>query len=212
MADEQKQEPAAPKKDKGGLPFPLFGLIGFAIMLIALLVNLFLILGIKSEVGAISNVIVSGGLPIGSKDSNSKDKANENDENSDEPSAQGQYVADENAEYFETGRITTNPRMSSNFVVINLGLFFIKEKSGEEEAPPEGEGKEATATSFSPFGKKFDGMLRNIVNSQIGSMSLEELQIPRDSISKVFIEKLKPLFRQQKTKLKEIAIVEFIVQ
>ncbi len=55
-------------------------------------------------------------------------------------------------------------------------------------------------------------MIRNIVNSQIGSMSLEELQIPRDSMSKIFRERLRPLFRQQNARLKDIAIVEFIIQ
>ena len=216
MADEEKQEPAKPKKEKGGLPVPLFGLIGFAIILIALVVNVFLILGIKSDVTAITEVIATGKLPEGHSKTDEKDKKKSHNKDEeffdDEESTVGQYVADEKAEYFETGRITTNPRASSRFVVLNLGMFFSKypKAEGEEEEPKE-ESKEKVE-SFSPYGKKFDGMVKNIINSQIGSMSLEELQIPRDSLTNIFKIKLRPLFGQQESRLKEVAIIEFIVQ
>lgn len=215
MADEEKQEPAKPKKEKGGLPVPLFGLIGFVIMLIALLVNVFLVLGIKSEVASITEAIVSGKLPTHTGHENKEEKkksTEEEEEVGDEKNNVGKYVADDNAEYFETGRVTTNPRASQRFVVLNLGMFFSKISTGEEEeeAPKEeGKGKDE---SFSPFGKKFDGMVKNIINSQIGNMTLEELQIPRDSLTLLFKEKLKPLFSQKETRLKEVAIIEFIVQ
>lgn len=214
MADEPKQEPATSKKEKSGLPVPIFGLVGFVVVLIVLVVNLFMILAIKSEVKSISEAILTGNLPIkeATQENAKKEKSIEEDE--DDPLDNvGKYVADENANYFETGRITTNPRMSSSFVVINLGVFF-KEKEKKDAAAGQGnkEAKSNETAGFSPFGRKFDGMLRNIVNSQIGSMSLEELQIPRDSMSKLFKERLRPLFRQQDAQLKDVAIVEFIIQ
>lgn len=212
MAEEEKQEPAKPKKEKGGLPVPLFGLLGFAIVLIALIVNVFLVLGIKSDVTAITEVIASGKLPThAAEESKDKNKAHKEEEYFDDAeSTVGQYVADDKAEYFETGRITTNPKASSRFVVLNLGMFFLEEPKGEDEEPKEG--KKDEAESFSPYGKKFDGMIKNIINGQIGSMSLEELQIPRDSLTNIFKQRLRPLFGQQKARLKEVAIIEFIVQ
>jgi hypothetical protein len=216
MADEEKQEPAKPKKEKGGLPVPLFGLIGFVIMLIALLVNVFLVLGIKSEVASITEVIVSGKIPAASGHEGKEEKKKKNFEEEDfseEESSVGKYVADDKAEYFETGRITTNPRSSQRFVVLNLGMFFSEypKAEGEEEEAKE-EHKAEGPESFSPYGKKFDGMVKNIINSQIGSMSLEELLIPRDSLTLLFKQKLRPLFGQQEARLKEVAIIEFIVQ
>jgi len=217
MAEEEKQEPAKPKKEKGGgLPVPLFGLIGFAIVLIALVVNVFLILGIKSEVSAITEVIISGKLPAHSAEADKHEKKTHKEAEEfpeDEDNTVGQYVADDKAEYFETGRITTNPRSSPRFVVLNLGMFFstTPHEEGEEEEHKE-EKKEEGTPSFSPYGKKFDGMIKNIINSQIGGMSLEELQIPRDSLTLLFKKKLRPLFSQQESRLKEVAIIEFIVQ
>ncbi len=211
MAEEEKQEPEKPKKEKSGLPFPLFGLVGFAIVLIALIINVFLILGIKSEVSSITEAITSGKINT-QNDSKDKKSSESADHDSDsEDSNVGKYVADEKADYFETGRITTNPRASTSFVVLNLGVYFTKGDS-KSEGGSEGEGKKEASTSFSPFGKKFDGMVKNIINSQIGNMSLDELQIPRDSLSLLFKQKLKPLFSQQEARLKDVAIVEFIVQ
>ncbi len=219
MAEEEKQEPAKPKKEKGGLPVPLFGLIGFAIVLIALVVNVFLILGIKSEVSAITEVIISGKLPAHSAEADKHEKKTHKEAEEypeDEENTVGQYVADDKAEYFETGRITTNPRSSPRFVVLNLGMFFSTaekaEGEGEAEEAHKEEKKEEGTPPFSPYGKKFDGMVKNIINSQIGSMSLEELQIPRDSLTLLFKKKLRPLFSQQESRLKEVAIIEFIVQ
>ena len=211
MADESKQEPEKPGKNKSGGSIPLFGLIGFAIVLIALVVNLFLLLGVKSQVASMSEVIMTGGISSGKEHTTDKKSEDAPHEEETEQGSSSQFVADEEAQYFETGRITTNPRQSSNFVVMNLGLFYKLKNTGEEEAPPAEEGAKEKDT-FSPFGKKFDGMLRNLVNSQIGSMSIEEMQIPRDSMSKMFLMKLKPLFSQKKTTLKEVAIVEFIIQ
>lgn len=216
MAEEEKQEPAKPKKEKGGLPVPLFGLIGFAIILIALVVNVFLVLGIKSDVTAITEVIATGKLPTHTPEEDKDKKKKKVDEEfyeEEDGNDVGKYVADEKAEYFETGRITTNPKLSSRFVVLNLGMFFSElPKSEEEEEKPKEEAKKGEPESFSPYGKKFDGMVRNIINSQIGSMSLEELQIPRDSLTNLFKKRLRPLFSQQEARLKEVAIIEFIVQ
>lgn len=209
MAEEEKQEPAAPKKEKSGMPVSIIGLVGFVVILIALLVNVFLILGVKSDVTAITQVITSGKLPE-AKSGDEKKKPIIEDEDDDDANTVGQYVADKDAQYFETGRITTNPKSSSRFVVLNLGMFFTKNQAGEEEGGEEK--KKNEPVSFSPYGLKFDGMVKNIINSQIGSMSLEELQIPRDSLTFLFRKKLKPLFRQQDAQLRKVAVVEYIVQ
>ena len=118
-------------------------------------------------------------------------------------------------EYFETGRITTNPRASTSFVVINLGMIFkVKPAEEGEKKAAEGEKKEKETTSapISPFGKRFDGMLRNSINAELGKLSVDEMQIPRDSLSNMLKTKLIPLFKNEKSLLKEVVVVEFIIQ
>lgn len=207
MSEEPKQEPEQPKKEKKAAPFSMVGLIAFVILLIAIVFSIILMLGVKSSVSELNNMIASGKF---GKITLSENKDNESGKN--EEGTTGSSVTNEKAEYFETGRITTNPRLSSNFVVLNLGMFFIPSQTEGEEAKAEEPKDKNSEPAFSPFGKKFDGMVKSIINSQIGNMSIQELQAPRDTINKQFLEKLKPLFQQQKAKLKEIAIVEFIIQ
>ena len=60
MADEKKQEPEKPLKAKGDSQFPMVGIVGFAIVLVALILILWFLLGIKSQVSTMSEIIVSG--------------------------------------------------------------------------------------------------------------------------------------------------------
>jgi hypothetical protein len=208
MADEKKQETEKPVKVKGDSQLPMVGIIGFAIVLVALIVNLWFLLGIKSQVSTISDVFVSGKAIT--HEAKNGEKSAENKTDGDNP----EDNSNKDTQYFETGRITTNPRASTSFVVINLGMIFKVNAVAEGEKKAEGESKEkeTTAPPISPFGKRFDGMLRNEINSELGRLTVDEMQIPRDSLSNMLKTKLLPLFKNEKSFLKEVVIVEFIIQ
>ncbi|MCX6155805.1 MAG: hypothetical protein NT007_16795 [Candidatus Kapabacteria bacterium] len=103
--------------------------------------------------------------------------------------------------YGKTGRITTNPKGSDRFVVINLGIEF------RSKEPLEGGTKE------NPFSEKMFGRIQSVVNGVLGSMSIDELQSKRDSLHFVFKDKLKPVIQAQKECfLRGVDVIEFILQ
>jgi hypothetical protein len=207
MAEEKKQEPEKPVKVKSESPIPMVGIIAFAIILIALLLNLWFLLGIKSQVSSVNEIIVASNPNIHGEKSGEKNPSAKSGESSKED------TSNKDTQYFETGRITTNPRASTSFVVINLGMIFkVKPSEEGDEKHSEGEKKDASAQPISPFGKRFDGMLRNSINSELGKLSVDEMQIPRDSLSSILKNKLVPLFLEEKSSLKDVVIVEFIIQ
>jgi flagellar basal body-associated protein FliL len=111
-------------------------------------------------------------------------------------------------EYLETGRITTNPQSSSQFVVVNLGIFYGPEKSKKSDD----EKVELTPDELKSKNQRLNALIRHQINSQIGSMDVYALQIPRDSLMITFKEKLKPAFKMEGYFLKDVILLEFIIQ
>ena len=105
----------------------------------------------------------------------------------------------------ETGRIITNPKLSEKFAVINLGLSY-REKVGEEES------SEESADAPDAKALKMEAQIKSILNNMIGSMTEEEIQHQRQNLSTIVKEKLTPLFKKNKMFLREVLIVEFIIQ
>lgn len=108
--------------------------------------------------------------------------------------------------YIETGRITTNPLNSDQFVVVNLGLRFystnekvLKELIGESEhggnLPPE-----------------IMGQLRGKINQILGSLTVAELQQRRNQLANEFKDSLKTIFSNHELVLGEVYLQEFIIQ
>ncbi|MBX3044526.1 MAG: hypothetical protein KIT33_09835 [Candidatus Kapabacteria bacterium] len=108
-------------------------------------------------------------------------------------------------DYMETGRITTNPAASSQFVVVNLGIFYAPEKSDKKD-------DEAAKVDPAAKSQRLNALIKHQVNSQIGDMDMYSLQIPRDSLMTIFKEKLMPSFKMEGYKLRDVILVEFIVQ
>jgi hypothetical protein len=111
-------------------------------------------------------------------------------------------------EYLETGRITTNPASSTQFVVVSLGVFYSPVvKDGKEH-----DDKEAIKLDPETKIKRLNALIRHQVNSQIGDMDMYALQIPRDSLMSIFKTKLAPSIKMEGFLLKDVILLEFIIQ
>lgn len=108
-------------------------------------------------------------------------------------------------EYLETGRITTNPLASSQFVVLNLGIFYSPLKNNNKE-------EKAEASDPQLKTQRLNALIKHKVNSQVGDMDVMAFQIPRDSLAVKFKQKLEPAFKMEGYRIKEVIIIEFIIQ
>ncbi len=110
-----------------------------------------------------------------------------------------------NYEYMETGRITTNPSGGQQFVVVNLGLFYkldIKNKDNDDSKGSDPELKS----------QRLNALIKHKINTQIGDMDILSLQAPRDSLTAIFKDKLTSAFELEGYYLKDVILVEFIIQ
>lgn len=117
------------------------------------------------------------------------------------------------------GRITTNPRNSTQFVVVNIGVVYFPksedhlkelkvEKAKEaKEAGPEGGGGNPTLLSTKSYAQ-----LKANVTRVLGSLSVEELQARRDSLPSMIKMNVKPVFRENEMFIKDVILLEFILQ
>lgn len=190
MANEApvRQEPEKPVVEKsGGMKLPV--VIG--IVAAALIVNVVLVF-------AVIKFVLAPGQPTGKAQQETVQTKKS------EESEEGSKENDKLTKFIETGRLTTNPKASSEFVVVNLGFVF--RANNEEALKTLGEGKEVKlpATSMAK--------IKGIVNSVLGSYSSTELLTQRDSLAAIFKNSLKPVFKENQTVLKEVILQEFILQ
>ncbi len=195
---EEKQKPEKPKKSRdAGVSLPvLLGIIG-GVLVIFMAFIYFLVLPYLVEGLGGDNTASAGANSEEVADSEGKNDG-ENPENEE----LSEFMADESMMHFvQTGRITTNPKQSSNFAVIDLGLEFIS----KEEIESHGEG----GNIFSP---KMNAKIKSTVTSVIGSYSDDWLLANRDSLSVILFDKLKPEFKDNDMLLKDVILQEFIIQ
>ncbi|MCX7908829.1 MAG: flagellar basal body-associated FliL family protein [Ignavibacteria bacterium] len=109
--------------------------------------------------------------------------------------------------YFETGRITTNPLNSDQFVVVNLAMKF---SARDEKVLKEifGEGGEAGAV----LQPEIMAPIRSKINQILGSLTVAELQQRRNNLANEFKDSLKPIFSSHQLILNEVYLQEFIIQ
>ncbi len=205
MAEEgRKQEPEKPQKKSGALSLPVIIGIGAGVLVILVAVILFAVkmmlnTVVETKMGAIQQSAEQQAVPKEEKDMSNLEfykMMSENDS-----------VGDEDAKYMETGRITTNPRGSTQFVVVNLGISY-RDKSAEEEAKKKDKNEETDDKK-----RKFEALIRNAINNQIGDMTVAELQqIRRDSLRSIFKESLTPVFINNRIFLRDVILVEYIIQ
>ena len=200
----QVQEPEAPKKDKKpGISLPLIlGIIFGGIILLFLLVR-FMILPYMVENMNPEAQKIKAQLLV-------EEKKNE--------MASG--VTRLSAEFLEkqtktlmTGRITTNPKNSPQFVVIDIATMYVpKDEEVAKELAKEG-GKESKEPGvISPAFMSTMIRIKGVVNKILGSMTVEELQSKRDTLATLFKTQFKPLFYEKNCLVRDVVVQEFIIQ
>lgn len=204
--EKEGQEPVKPEteakaKKSGGLKLPfVLGIIA-GVLLILILAVRFLFL--PYIVGSLTSEANAGQAKI---------EGETKSENSDNPLKEEIDVFKANeklSEFFQTGRITTNPKQSTQFVVADFGIiFFPKDEESLKELYPGGK-KEEGSSALPPT---LSSRVRGIINSVLGSMTVEELQVKRDSIPTYVMANLKPFFKEKKLFIKEVILQEFIIQ
>jgi flagellar basal body-associated protein FliL len=211
---DEKQVPLKPKKIGGELSFvKILIIIGVTVTLIFVMFIITWIFVVQP--GLNPHAAVSDSTQVDDahgEDSHGK-KSNSLDE--DKMTEEEKFLADEEHGLFETtGRITTNPKGSTKFVVVDLGLEFVVKKhldedgeEIEEEAPLHG----GDGTSL--FEPKALARIKGGVTSMIGSMPLQELQtIERDTLKVMFFTRLKPILKKEEMFLRNVILQEFIIQ
>jgi hypothetical protein len=191
---EEKQEPQKSKLISSGMKLPV--IIG--IVAGVLIINTVIIIFVFKLFVAPSFTPHSEDAVKGKTELENKEKAKHNGLKIGE---EGEYLqGEENLHFTESGRITTNPKNSENFIVLNLGLEY-RFKTLESK-PKEGEG-------LSP---KMLAQVKGAVNRIIGGLSIDELHAKRDSLTIIFIKEMKPTFKANQMFLKNVILQEFIIQ
>lgn len=191
MSSEEKDFESGTQKKKG-LSFPIIIAI-IAAGVIALVVTIIFVISIMMNNMKQSIIEVTG-----KGTTEQKQSSKEKDSNKDKDDDLSKY------EYLETGRIVTNPLNSTQYVVVNLGIFYSKMNAKEEQEPD----KEFLENQL----KRINAIIKHQVNSHVGDSDISAIQIPRDSLVIKFKDKLIPSFRAEKLKLKDVILVEFIIQ
>lgn len=212
--EEEVQQPEKPVKKKkssgGGLSLPVMIAIGVGTLVIIVVVILFAISYMVNNImdqriGELATDS-SGVTQHADKPKEKGNDAREEIEKTWQELEEEEYFGDQKGvKYMETGRIITNPKLSEKFAVINLGLSY-REKVGEEES------SEESADAPDAKALKMEAQIKSILNNMIGSMTEEEIQHQRQNLSTIVKEKLTPLFKKNKMFLREVLIVEFIIQ
>jgi len=196
QADQGKQEPEKPKKKNTGMPMS----------------RLLMIIGGILVVNAIAFIVIFRFFLAPADDPNAKDKdkakkekvKTDDEEFMDEDeAAEEDFFADESKRlYVETGRITTNPKMSTKFVIINVGMVF----RPKEEVPPE------QIKPDSDLMKKLQAKIKAVIIKEIGNLTVDELQAKRGELDIMLRDKLRPVYKESKIFLREVNLTEFIMQ
>ncbi len=189
--EELKTEETTPKKSSGGLGLiPILGIV-FGSLLILILATRFLFLPyIVENLG-------------GNKKDTTEAKKEESKTETKGPFA---GVDKKLIKFIETGRITTNPLNSDQFVVVNLGLRFY---ALNENAIKEFMGEAKEGSSLPP---DFMAQIRGKINQILGSLTVAELQQRRNQLANEFKDSLKTIFSNHELTLGEVYLQEFIIQ
>lgn len=202
---QEKQVPEKPRKVKSGDVgiIQLVGIIAGTVVVMVIVIFLAFRFLILPELNMGAAPTKSDSTEVKQEDEKSEGKDREEEYNKKHALPSKSYDVSK-AKFSETGRITTNPKNSSQFVVINLGLIFTPE--GEEESGGHGGG------SKDPLPEKAKAMVKGMVNSVLGSMTADELQLKRDSLTFIFYDRLGKVLFLNELNLNEVVLQEFIIQ
>jgi flagellar basal body-associated protein FliL len=177
----QQETPKQPKQSGGVGLVPILGIV-FGALLLLIIATRFIFLPYIIE-----NM---GGGKKTEETSKEKEKENKN-----------------LMKFVETGRITTNPLNSDQFVVVNLAMKF---SARDEKVFAElfGEKKEGEAS----LPNEIMAPVRSKINQILGSLTVAELQQRRNTLANEFKDSLKSIFAEHQLILNEVYLQEFIIQ
>jgi hypothetical protein len=214
MAEEQQgvQEPEMPtkkpKKSGGGLSTPMWiGVIAGGLILNTVIIILAIRVFVEQPTAAVPQ---EGGKEhtekVDNKHKSSDEHAEEGDEESvDDLEEENVLHGDDNVEFMETGRITTNPKGSTSFVILNLGLEYRKKHTeGEEGGGGHGGGAPAGPDPVM-------ARVKGVINNTIGSMTVEQLQ-DREALRTKLRDDIRVVYKKHKIYLRDVVLVEFLIQ
>ncbi len=215
MAEEQQgvQEPEMPtKKPKksggGGFSTPVWiGIIAGGLVVNIVLIIFAIKLFVVQPVAPASENGSKEHTENVDKGNNSHDGTHEADSEEDLDKLEEENVlnGDENVQFKETGRITTNPKNSTSFVILNLGLEY-RERHSEEDSDGGGHGAAAPAGPDPVMAR-----VKGVINNTIGSMTVEELQ-DRETLRTKLKEEIKKVYKKHHIYLRDVILVEFLIQ
>lgn len=131
-----------------------------------------------------------------------KKKASEEEFFQEDSEEEDFFAEEKERKYLETDKIITNPKGSTKFVVINLGLEYkFKPDVPEPERAPDGD-----------LMKKLMAKLKTLVIQDIGNQTVDEIHSGRADYNMKLRDKLRPIFKESKIFLRNVYIVEFIIQ
>lgn len=123
-----------------------------------------------------------------------------------------EFIAgEEDRDYFETERITTNPLNSTKYVVIKLYLEYRAHPSLIENLP-DADKADDKVKKDGPYMTKIVANTKAIVIDEIGKMTESDILSNKDQLKENISKALKELFYKKKIFLREVNITEFIVQ
>ncbi len=200
---EQKKKKAG---DKQGMSLPVVIVLILAVVVVQailfiLIYKFILVPNAAEENGEVKTEQVSEDDPMG-------EMTDMNDVDSQE---QEFLAGEEDRDFYETERITTNPMNSTKYVVMKLSFEYRAHPSLIENLPKDDKADDKVKKD-GPYMTKIIAKTKSIVINEIGSMTETEIQSDRDRLIDNIQTKLKELFWKKKIFLREVNITEFIVQ
>lgn len=120
-------------------------------------------------------------------------------------------AGEEDRDFFETERITTNPKNSTKYVVLKLSFEYRAHPTLIENLPDEDKANDKLKKD-GPYMTKIIAKTKSIVIDEIGNLTETEIQSDRPKLMENIESKLKELFWKKKIFLREVNTTEFIVQ
>ncbi|MBM2815549.1 MAG: hypothetical protein HW421_2311 [Ignavibacteria bacterium] len=119
---------------------------------------------------------------------------------------------------FETGQITTNPKSSSQFIVVNLLIEFRSKESKSFASAGKGEGGgggEKESGRMVSVDAAFLNRIKGEVLMTLGDLTVDKLQDSRDTVKMIIRKRLIPIFmksHEKKMFLRDITFMEYLIQ
>lgn len=198
---DEKQIPEKPKKQGGVSMMVIIGVVfGGLIVMVVLIFALF-----KFMIVPAINQTPAPAAAEGTEKVKESEKKHENGD--EEESGDISEEEEKKLVFIETGKIIANPKGNfERYVIVNMGMQIIPK---DEKLVAELKKEAEKVAEW----KKLLGATREVVINTFGNHSVEELgSMKRDSLKMMIFKQLKPIFKEEKIRLKSIMLQEFLVQ